>query len=183
MEFKKVRSGLFLSSSFPRDLNSFLSFLQVSVNGIIYGEGVTEAMIGAAKREGREVVDFDEQAVTLNQSLKVMIEVSCCQLPLPLPSLTPPGLTSISQRMKKGWKNRYLQETALTLVAPDLAAHLADRSSPHRSAIMDLFRALAICHGVIADKPNPEEKPFHVDYKAESPDGSSFPSSSLIFVL
>ena len=72
--------------------------------------------------------------------------------------------------MKKGWKNRYLQEDQLTLVAPDLAAHLADRSSPHRSAIMELFRALAICHGVIADKPF-EDKPRHIDYKAESPDG------------
>ncbi|KAL7412424.1 hypothetical protein BDY24DRAFT_392878 [Mrakia frigida] len=123
-----------------------MEFKKVSVNGIIYGEGVTEAMVGAAKREGREVIDFDEQAVTLRRSLNVMIE-----------------------RMKKGWKNRYLQEDKLTLVAPDLVSHLADRSSPHRSAIMELFRALAICHGVIADKPF-EDKPHHIDYKAESPD-------------
>ena len=74
--------------------------------------------------------------------------------------------------MKKGWKNRYLQDDKVTLVAPDLAAHLADKTSPHRSAIMDLFRALAICHGVIADKPF-EDKPHHIDYKAESPDGQS----------
>jgi len=32
-------------------------------------------MVGAAKREGREVIDFDEQTITLRRSLTVMIEV------------------------------------------------------------------------------------------------------------
>jgi phospholipid-translocating ATPase len=124
-------------------------FKKLSVNGIIYGEGVTEAMVGAAKREGREIISMEDQAESLAASLKLMID-----------------------RMKKAFKNRYLQEDKLTLVAPDLAAHLADRSSPHRQAIIDFFKALAICHGVIADKPD-ETKPFLVDYKAESPDGTS----------
>jgi phospholipid-translocating ATPase len=113
-------------------------FKKLSVNGIIYGEGVTEAMVGAAKREGREIISMEDQAESLAASLKLMID-----------------------RMKRAFKNRYLQED-----------NLADRSSPHRQAIIDFFKALAICHGVIADKPD-ETKPFLVDYKAESPDGTS----------
>ena len=43
-------------------------------------------MVGAAKREGREVIDFDEQAVTLRRSLNVMIEVRSLFLLFFLPS-------------------------------------------------------------------------------------------------
>ncbi|KAG1886321.1 P-type ATPase, partial [Suillus fuscotomentosus] len=32
------------------------------------------------------------------------------------------------------------------------------------------FRALAVCHSVLADKPEPQERPYHLEYKAESPD-------------
>lgn len=104
-------------------------------------------MLGAAKREGRDLPDMDEQTESEARSLKLMVE-----------------------RMRKGWKNRYLQEDKLTLIAPDMAANLADRSSPHRAPLIEFFRALAICHGVVADKD--PDNPYLVDYKAESPDGT-----------
>lgn len=105
-------------------------------------------MLGAAKREGRELPDMDEQQAREAASLRIMLE-----------------------RMRKGWKNRYLQGDKVTLIAPDLAANLADRSSPHRTPIIEFFRALAICHGVVADK-DPDNQ-YLIDYKAESPDGAS----------
>jgi hypothetical protein len=111
-------------------------------------QGVTEAMLGAAKREGRELPDMEAQKELEAESLRVMIE-----------------------RMRKGWKNRYLQEDKVTLIAPDLAAQLADRSSSHRTPLIEFFRALAICHGVVADKD--PDNAFLIDYKAESPDGVS----------
>lgn len=61
-----------------------MEFKKVSVNGIIYGEGVTEAMVGAAKREGREVIDLADQEITLKASLGVMLDVSThCSLHIP----------------------------------------------------------------------------------------------------
>ena len=119
-----------------------------SINGVIYGEGITEAMRGAAKREGREdLIDPQEQA----EQLKVMKQ-------------------QMIDRMNKTFKNRYLQTDKVTLVAPNLAEHLADRTNAQRAHIISFFRALAVCQTVLADKPEPKEQPFYLNYKAESPD-------------
>ncbi|KAG1725617.1 phospholipid-transporting ATPase 1 [Suillus paluster] len=125
-----------------------MEFQKCSVHGVIYGEGVTEAQRGAATREGRaDAVEPEELAEKLTALKDTMVA-----------------------KLTKLFKNRYMQVNKLTLVSPKLADDLADRSTEQYSHIVAFFRALAVCHSVLADKPEPQERPYHLEYKAESPD-------------
>jgi phospholipid-translocating ATPase len=61
----------------------------------------------------------------------------------------------------------------VTLVSPKLAEDLTDRTGAQRIHIISFFRALAVCHTVLADRPDPEQRPYFLGYKAESPDESA----------
>ncbi|KAJ4469887.1 phospholipid-transporting ATPase 1 [Lentinula aciculospora] len=125
-----------------------MEFQKCSIHGVIYGEGVTEAQRGAATRDGNaDMLDPEELNEKLASLKQQMIKV-----------------------MERSFKNRFLQPDKLTLVAPKLAQDLADRQGSQRAHIIAFFRALAVCHTVLADKPDPERDPFHLEYKAESPD-------------
>jgi len=125
-----------------------MEFKKCSIQGVTFGEGLTEAMMGAAKREGRDLgMTMEEQAVGLGESKTTMVKT-----------------------MKKNFKNRYLREDRLTLIAPDMATRMVNKNDPIRADIVKFFRALAICHSVLSDKPEPEDQPYLIDYKAESPD-------------
>ena len=127
---------------------NIMEFQRCSVRGVAYGEGVTEAQRGAATREGRGDT-CDPRA--LNKKLATLKR----------------QMISI---MERTFKNRYMQSNKLTLVSPKFAEDLADRSSERRVHIMAFFRALALCHSVLADKPEPQTEPYLINYKAESPD-------------
>ncbi|KAF9465973.1 phospholipid-transporting ATPase 1 [Collybia nuda] len=127
---------------------NIMEFQKCSINGIAYGEGITEAQRGAATREGKgDVLDPQE----LNEKLA---------------TLKHQMLTT----MERAFKNRYIQPDKLTLVAPKLAEDLTNKSSEQRGHLIAFFRALALCHSVLADKPDPQREPYHLNYKAESPD-------------
>ncbi|EIW75489.1 phospholipid-translocating P-type ATPase [Coniophora puteana RWD-64-598 SS2] len=127
-----------------------MEFQKCSIAGTVYGEGVTEAQRGAAQRQGRAndpSMDPEEMGRRLVQLKDEMVT----------------GL-------RKAFKNRYMQPDRLTLVAPQLADDIADRSSARAQAIIAFFRALALCHSVLAERPEPKEEPNRLEYKAESPD-------------
>ncbi|KAJ8514613.1 hypothetical protein ONZ45_g7879 [Pleurotus djamor] len=124
-----------------------MEFQKCSVHGVAYGEGITEAQKGAATREGKTDMDPEEMAEQLAARKAQMISL-----------------------MERSFKNRYAQFDRLTLVSPKLAEDLADRSSEQRAHLIAFFRALALCHSVLSDKPDPQREPFHLQYKAESPD-------------
>jgi phospholipid-translocating ATPase len=127
---------------------NIMEFQKCSVQGIAYGEGVTEAMRGAAKRQGIEDgMGVEEQ----NRHLTALKD-------------------DMVQTMSQSFKNRYHRSDRLTLISPNLAEDLADRMSPQRPHLIAFFRALSVCHSVLPDKPDPENEPFILDYKAESPD-------------
>lgn len=127
---------------------NIMEFQRCSINGISYGEGVTEAMRGAALRQGRsDYLSPQEQDHQLQQMKADMIHT-----------------------LNGAFRNRYLQPGKLTLVSPRLADEIATRTSLQRDHIIDFFRAMAICHTVIAEKPDHIERPFDIEYKAESPD-------------
>ncbi|KAL1408534.1 phospholipid transporting ATPase [Vanrija albida] len=126
---------------------NIMEFKKCSVQGVSFGEGVTEAMIGAAKREGRDIISLEDQEEELAEFKESMVST-----------------------LKRAVKNRYMREDKLTLIAPDLAKRIADTADPLRPHIVAFFRALALCHSVLSDKPEPEKQPFVLDYKAESPD-------------
>jgi phospholipid-translocating ATPase len=125
-----------------------MEFKKCAVNGVQYGEGVTEASKGAALREGREASALEpgENDAHLGQLKSAMVA-----------------------QMKRLYKNIFLQEDKLTLISPLLATHLSEHQSPQRAALVHFFRALALCHSVLADR-SMTDTPHIVDYKAESPD-------------
>ncbi|WVQ83216.1 hypothetical protein IAT38_005355 [Cryptococcus sp. DSM 104549] len=126
---------------------NIMEFKKCSIQGVSFGEGLTEAMMGAAIRDGQDVgAAMDDQEDKMDALKEKMVGT-----------------------MKATIKNRYLQEDKLTLIAPELAERVVTPSDPLRPFIIEFFRALAICHSVLADTPDPD-KPFVLDYKAESPD-------------
>ncbi|KAK2467632.1 hypothetical protein APHAL10511_000487 [Amanita phalloides] len=125
-----------------------MEFQKCSINGVAYGEGITEAQRGAATREGRgHELDPKEIEQRLSKLKNVMITV-----------------------MEQAFKNRYMQRGKLTLISPQLANDMAEREGAQRQRIIAFFRALAICHNVLPDRPDSKDEPWKVAYKAESPD-------------
>ena len=129
---------------------NIMEFQKCSVHGIAYGEGITEAQRGAATRDGKGDTLDPEEIKSKLAALKQQM------------------LTT----MDRAFKNRYLQQDKLTLVSPKLAEDLTDRTSEQRAHLIAFFRALALCHSVLADKPDVHggADPYHLEYKAESPD-------------
>jgi len=125
-----------------------MEFQKCSINAVAYGEGITEAQRGAATREGKGET-LDPQ--TINENLAKLKR-------------------EMVGTMERGFKNRYMQVDKLTFVSPKFAQDLTDRSKTQRNHIVAFFRALALCHSVLADKPEPQSDPFLINYKAESPD-------------
>ncbi|KDR79373.1 hypothetical protein GALMADRAFT_93264 [Galerina marginata CBS 339.88] len=127
---------------------NIMEFQKCSIHSVAYGEGVTEAQRGAATREGNaEALDPQE----LNEKLATLKQ-------------------QMINTMERSFKNRYMQADKLTLVSPKFAEDLTNRSSEQRKHLIAFFRALALCHSVLADKPEPQTEPYLINYKAESPD-------------
>ncbi|GAC98262.1 phospholipid-transporting ATPase 1 [Pseudozyma hubeiensis SY62] len=126
-----------------------MEFKKCSIDGVAYGEGVTEAMIGAMKREGKDTSGFsaEKQEIELSESKRRMVDI-----------------------MNRAFKNRYLRPDKMTLISPLMAETLAAApSDSQRKNIITFFRALALCHTALADRPDGND-PYTVEYKAESPD-------------
>lgn len=127
---------------------NIMEFQKCSVNGVAYGEGITEAQRGAALRTGEKGLLSPEEQTQQLVALK----------------------QDMLQKLNRAFTNRWLQPDKLTLISPKLAMDLADSNSPQREPLIAFFRALAICHSVLPDRPDPQMRPNHLEYKAESPD-------------
>lgn len=148
-----------------------MSFLRCSVigsgpggeeEGGVYGEGVSEAQRGKSVKEADVAgapteVDVEEQREKIERSKMEMIDI-----------------------MKRGWTNRYLDESALTLVSPKLARDLSPTtekvSAVQKERLTDFFRALALCHTILPSHSTDERGQRKVLYKAESPDEAALVS-------
>ncbi|KAF7303863.1 P-type phospholipid transporter [Mycena indigotica] len=129
-----------------------MEFKKCSVNGVAYGEGVTEAQRGAATRAGKaDTVDPEELDAKLAGLKQNMITT-----------------------MERGWANPYLRTDKLTLVSPALANNLADQSSADKPHLIQFFRALSLCHTVLSERQggtfDDDKSSIKLEYKAESPD-------------
>jgi phospholipid-translocating ATPase len=123
-----------------------MQFQRCAVAGVAYGEGVTESMLGAAKREGRDTSAFDPTQIGHHLALQKEKMLSI---------------------MQSAFQHRYLQSDQLTLISPSLAADLIARSN-QSFQLHAFWTALALCHTVLPDRPDALD-PTRVDYKAESP--------------
>lgn len=127
---------------------NIMEFQKCSIRGVPYGDGITEAQRGASLRHGStEPADPQE---TANKLAKLKADML--------------------QRMTVSYNNRWLQPDKLTFISPQLIDDMIDYKSEQRGHIIAFFRALAICHSVLAEKPEQGTRPYHVEYKAESPD-------------
>lgn len=125
-----------------------MEFQKCSIYGVTYGEGITEAQRGAAKRAGvKDALDPAEQAEKIAMLKEDML-----------------------QKMSRAFENHWQQPDKLTLISSQLIQDLSDASSSQRDHCIAFFRALAICHSVLSDKPEPRSQPYLLNYKAESPD-------------
>ncbi|QRW20918.1 phospholipid-translocating P-type ATPase [Rhizoctonia solani] len=129
-----------------------MEFMRCSIAGVRYGEGITEAMKGAAKRRSSDTPALsDEEQDERLKSLKVeMIAV-----------------------LERAFKNRWFRRDKLTMISPQMAKDLTSPNTPQRQSIIEFFRALAVCHTVLPDLPDDSERmggEMRLDYKAESPD-------------
>ncbi|KAH9161510.1 phospholipid-translocating P-type ATPase, partial [Lactarius sanguifluus] len=113
-----------------------MEFQKCSIHGVTYGEAITEAQRGAARRKGRtDLPNPEEQLIRMAKLRQDMLML-----------------------LNRAFKNRYVQEDKLTL---------------QRAHIISFFRALAVCHTALADKPEPGQDTYLLGYKAESPDESA----------
>lgn len=138
-----------------------MEFQKCSIHGVAYGEGITEAQRGAVLR--------NRQPTTSSSA-----DLNSRDLIDNLDNLK----NSMISTMEKTFKNRYLQADKVTLVAPQLASDLADKRNPQRNHIIAFFRALALCHTALSDKPEPTTNPYLLNYKAESPDEAALVSAA-----
>ncbi|KAK8858643.1 hypothetical protein IAR55_002872 [Kwoniella newhampshirensis] len=126
---------------------NIMEFKKCSIQGLAFGEGLTEAMMGAAKRDGQDIGPaMEDQEDKLAELKDKMLDT-----------------------MRHTINNRYLREDKLTLIDPGFASRLGNPSDPLRPHMIDFFSALAICHSVLSDAAD-STKPYELDYKAESPD-------------
>ena len=124
-----------------------MEFQRCSVMGVPYGEGVTEAQRGSAMRTGSTLESPEAQTRRLKDLKQEMIA-----------------------KMTRGFRNNWLQTEKLTLIAPKLVDDMLDTTSSQRGHIIAFYRALAVCHSVLPDRPDAQMQPYRVEYKAESPD-------------
>lgn len=122
-----------------------MEFKKCSIAGTWYGDGLTEAMIGSLRRQGKVVTeeDMEEQETQLARDKQTMLEVFSTACP-----------------------NKYLRSEQMTIVSVPLARILADQAGVQdRDHALRFFRALALCHTALVDKQGNK-----IEYKAESPD-------------
>ncbi|KZV96713.1 phospholipid-translocating P-type ATPase [Exidia glandulosa HHB12029] len=121
-----------------------MEFQKCAVRGVRYGEGVTEAQRGALVRRGEKGETHEEIEERLARGKEEMLHT-----------------------MRGSFANRYLREDKLTLISPHLADDLTTEG-PQREHLVNFFRALALCHTVLAERL--DDAGEVLEYKAESPD-------------
>ncbi|KAG9090083.1 hypothetical protein FRC06_001230 [Ceratobasidium sp. 370] len=164
-----------------------MEFMRCSIAGVRYGEGITEAMRGAAKRRSADTGEHQEEDREAEAQRLDTLKVEMVAI------------------MERAFKNRWFRRDKLTMISPQLARDLtaspttpkanlgAGSRSPsynnsnggkdQRQHIIDFFRALAICHTVLPDIPDddddtPSPSEPKLDYKAESPDEAALVSGA-----
>lgn len=136
-----------------------MEYRKCTINGVSYGIATTEATMGAMKRQ-QSHHNFSPNDNDIN-----MEDLD----------FNPPDTTQMDQLRKEMFEKQanLFPNTHIgpnpTFVDPKLFEDLEDQTSPQATAITHFYQSLALCHTVIADRPDPEN-PDYIEYKAQSPD-------------
>jgi phospholipid-translocating ATPase len=145
-----------------------MEFMRCSIAGVRYGEGITEAMKGAAKRRSAEGQRPETELLSDEEEKERLAGLKAEMVAL----------------LERAFKNRWFRRDKLTMISPQMARDLTNRENKQRQRIIEFFRALAVCHTVLPDLPDSDLPVSHpnlqpaspgghgpkLDYKAESPD-------------
>ncbi|CAG8554921.1 10831_t:CDS:2 [Ambispora leptoticha] len=122
-----------------------MEFKKCTINGVSYGKGETDTTRGAKLQQKLEGRNYDaDDNIDLEKEKKLMLE-----------------------EMSKLFDNQYVSSN-VTFIDSNLFHDLKIENQQSR-AIHDFFSALALCHTVLADRPD-QNNSFLIDYKAQSPD-------------
>ncbi|KAI9495916.1 hypothetical protein BDB00DRAFT_810959 [Zychaea mexicana] len=124
---------------------NIMEFRRCTVNGVSYGLGETEASIGAKKRDNPNMANIQiSDSMDVNKARQEML-----------------------QKQSQLFNHRYVNPRS-TFVDPKVYDDLASDDAQSQSLI-HFFSALALCHTVIPELPDPDN-PYEIVYKAQSPD-------------
>ncbi|KAI9336583.1 hypothetical protein BD770DRAFT_448698 [Pilaira anomala] len=135
-----------------------MEYRKCTINGVSYGIATTEATMGALKRQQTNHSNVDPEETGLNMD-----------------NLEPTDLDEMNQlrddMLKKQsdlYPNPHMGPNP-TFVDPKIFDDLKDDDSKQSNAITHFYQSLALCHTVIAERPD-ENNPDFIEYKAQSPD-------------
>lgn len=128
---------------------------KVTVGGVAYGIGKTETSIGAEIRRGSTVSEKE-----LDQGNREYLDNARIEM---------------YQKQEELFKNKYLGENP-TFVDPKFFVDLGQQNA-HSNDMIHFFTTLALCHTVIADRPDKQNRHV-IEYKAQSPDEAALVSSA-----
>ncbi|KAI9300300.1 hypothetical protein BJ944DRAFT_253209 [Cunninghamella echinulata] len=139
-----------------------MEFRRCTINGVTYGLGETEASVGAKLRsnedsDGGGDEEANEGLTQLNADTKRIMD------DLDLEK----ARKEMIQKQQLLFEHRYANPKS-SFVDPKLYDDLA-KSDVQSQSVIHFFSALAFCHTVIPEVPNPDE-PEKIVYKAQSPD-------------
>lgn len=132
---------------------NIMEFRRCTVNGVVYGLGETEASIGAKKRENPNLANVQlSSGIDLDKARAEML-----------------------QKQSELFDHKYVNPKS-SFVDPKVFDDLNSKNAQSQSLI-HFFSALALCHTVIPEHPDPDN-PHHIVYKAQSPDEAALVSTA-----
>ncbi|KAI7891370.1 uncharacterized protein EV154DRAFT_420486 [Mucor mucedo] len=126
-----------------------------TVGGVAYGIGKTETSMGADIRRGSVVSEKEMEAKNEAYLEKAREEMY--------------------RRQEELFTNKYLGDKP-TFVDPKFFVDIG-KEDKHATDMIHFFTTLALCHTVIADRPDKQNRHV-IDYKAQSPDEAALVSSA-----
>ncbi|KAI8331238.1 hypothetical protein BC941DRAFT_439399 [Chlamydoabsidia padenii] len=137
-----------------------MEFRRCTINGVSYGLGETEASVGAKLREATDSNDTGKDEEVGN---KMDTETARLNDNLDLEK----ARREMLRKQATLFEHHYVNPKS-SFVDPKVYDALTQNDNQSQS-IIHFFSALALCHTVITEVPDPD-KPYEILYKAQSPD-------------
>jgi phospholipid-translocating ATPase len=144
-----------------------MEYRKCTINGVSYGIATTEATLGAMKRQ-QSRHPMDDALDLADHETGVRMDELNNNANETDPHVLEELKEEMYEKQAKLFDNPHLGPNP-TFVDPKIFDHLKDENSPQSIAITHFYQSLALCHTVIAERPD-EENPDYIEYKAQSPD-------------
>ena len=124
-----------------------MEYRKCTINGVVYGEAFTEAMLGMQKRLGKNA---DEEAAQASEHISQ-------------------DRALMFKHLTANSRNQYIDEDDVTFVSSNFVRDLYGENGPERARRNHHFmQALALCHSVLTEELS--QDPPRIAFKAQSPD-------------